>query len=171
MLRLRQALNALKSCDPAHPQRTWTRDQPALGYYVRGSQASKPGMDVEEGTANACVVYDSLRSRTVLGVVGIPTPDLQQVLIKMEAAILAGPAALDARNFALARACSACGASTRPVLQCGNMCGVIVGLGAAVDQRSFRINQVRACCGRSCPWPLLARFPAKRSHAPRACGR
>ena len=171
MLRLRQALNALKSCDPAHPQRTrsWTRDQ--LRWVSSWLASQQAGMDVEEGTANACVVYDSLRSRTVLGVVGIPTPDLQQVLIKMEAAILAGPAALDARNFALARACSACGASTRPVLQCGNMCGVIVGLGAAVDQRSFRINQVRACCGRSCPWPLLARFPAKRSHAPRACGR
>ncbi len=127
----------------------------------------------KEGAANTCVVYDSLRSCTVLGVIGIPTPDLLQVLVKMEAAILASPAALDARNYAHARACSACGARTRPVLQCGNMCGVIVGLGAAVDQRSFRINQVRVCCGRPCPWPLPARFPTMRSHAPRgrACGR
>lgn len=104
----------------------------------RGQDGSHKGVDV----GNVCVIYDGLLSRTVLGVVGIPTPEHGQVLVKVETAILAGASSLDASRQAAARACDTCGSRTRPVLQCGNMCGVIVGLGTAVDHRSFRINQV-----------------------------
>ena len=139
------------------------------------------GRDIRVDVGNVCVVYDGLLSHTVLGFIEIPTPEHGQVLVKVEAAILAGASSLDASRHA-ARACDTCGSRTRPVLQCGNMCGVIVGLGAAVDHRYFRINQVGAFCAAAIvcsssgrlflptrymhgnrPWPLTESRPTRAS--------
>ena len=159
------------------PQK-WFKMEPSEG--CRGQVG---GHDIRVDVGNVCVVYDGLLSRTVLGVVEIPTPEHRQVLVKVEAAILTGASSLDASRHAAARACETCGSRTRPVLQCGNMCGVIVGLGAAVDHRYFRINQVGVAafastaahvCGRSGrlflptrhmlgnrPWPLTESPPSR----------
>ena len=105
----------------------------------RGGKSRQRGERQNDGCkqllGNLSVEIGGSGTASALALRAIPTPEPEQILLRLEAAVVT------ASSTATPTPCRGCGAPRRAVLPCDNLCGVIVGVGSAVDKRALRINQ------------------------------